>query len=272
MPNPVFFRSNLTESHHSLTTSNTRRGRKQWLRLPFGIKYALEIYQRIMDEMLKGIDGAYAIIDDILKAGDDQKHHDEILKKVVSRATEYNLKLNFDKCKIRQKCVRYMGHVSTDKGIVQYLSQFIPNLSQVDAPLRVLLKSDVKFESNHEQEQSFSKLKKLICSNPPVLAFYDVHEDVEIERDASEDGLGAVLLQSRKVVVDSSRALTEAEKRYARLEKEMLSMVYSVSKFHCYVFGKKLSVYNDHNHLEQILKKPLIQAPMRLQKMMMRLQ
>ena len=218
--------------------------------------------------MLKGTDDAYAIIDDILIAGDDLKRHDEILKKVVSRATEYNFKLNFDKCKIRQKCMTYMGQLLTNKelkpdpekigaiiempppqdkegirrflGFVQYLSKFIPNPSQVDAPLRVLLKSDVKFEWNHGQEQSFSKFKKL-CTSPPVLAFYDVHKDVEIECDASKDGLG--LLQSGKVVAYASCALTGAEKCYAQLEKEMLSIVYSVGKFHCYVFGKEVTVY-----------------------------
>jgi len=102
-----------TESSY-LTTFNTPLGR---YRLPFGIKSAPEIYQRIMNEMLKGIDGAYAIIDAILIAGDDIAHHDVILRQVIGRAKEYNLKLNYDKCLIRQQRVPYMGHILTANGL-----------------------------------------------------------------------------------------------------------------------------------------------------------
>ena len=80
-----------------LTTFNTPVGRYRWLRLPFGIKCAPEVFQRIMDEMLSDIEGARAVMDDILIAGTDVKTHDAILDKVVRRATEWNLKLNFDK-------------------------------------------------------------------------------------------------------------------------------------------------------------------------------
>ena len=73
--------------------------------MPFGIRCASEIYQRIMDQMLEGVNGAYAIIDDILIAGRDVHEHDKILKEVIQRATEFNLKLNYDKCSIRQPCV-----------------------------------------------------------------------------------------------------------------------------------------------------------------------
>ena len=237
-----FMQIKLDKKSSYLTTMNTPIGRFRWLRLPYGIRSAPEIYQRIMDQMLAGIDGAYAIIDDILIAGRDMAHHDQILRHVVERATSYNLKLNFSKCLIRQSKVKYMGHIlsaegllpdpvkvsavlqmpaPSDKegvrrflGLVQYLAKFIPNLSKIDAPLRVLLKSDVQFTWDFEQEQCFRELKKL-CSSPPVLAYYDVNKPVEIECDASKDGLGSVLLQEGHVIAYASRSLTETEKRYA---------------------------------------------------------
>ena len=100
-----------------LTTFNTPQGRYRWLRLPFGIKSAPEIFQRIMDEMLEGIQGARAIMDDILIAGKDKKQHDEILKKVAQRAKQYNLKLNAEKCQIRQREVKYVGHIISSSGL-----------------------------------------------------------------------------------------------------------------------------------------------------------
>ena len=58
--------------------------------------------------------------------------------------------------------------------------------------------------------------------------------------------------------------LTDVEGGYAQIEKEMLSIVHACNKFHPYIFGKEVTVYNDHKPLEQILKKPLLAAPMRL--------
>ncbi|CAB4030793.1 Retrovirus-related Pol poly from transposon [Paramuricea clavata] len=80
-----------------LTTMNTPLGRYRWLKLPFGIKSAPEMYQRAMDDMLEGIKYAYAIMDDILIAGRDVAHHDAVLRQVLDRAQSCNLKLNFDK-------------------------------------------------------------------------------------------------------------------------------------------------------------------------------
>ena len=67
-----------------------------------GIKSSLEMYQRAMDEMLEGLDHAYAIMDDTLVAGRDISHHDSVLEKVLWRVKSYNLKLNFDKVRVRK--------------------------------------------------------------------------------------------------------------------------------------------------------------------------
>nr|XP_022316673.1 uncharacterized protein K02A2.6-like [Crassostrea virginica] len=69
-------------------------------------------------------------------------------------------------------------------GLIQYLSKFIPNLSDLDASLRILLKSDVEFQWNHEQEKGFQRLKEA-CTKPPVFALYNVNKPVEIECDST---------------------------------------------------------------------------------------
>ena len=65
--------------------------------MSFGTKSAPEVFQRIMDEMLEGISGAYATMDDILVTGRDDDHNDGIHKQVINRATTYNLELNTEK-------------------------------------------------------------------------------------------------------------------------------------------------------------------------------
>ena len=78
-----FLQINLDQKSSYLTTFNTPTGRYRWLRLPFGIRSTPEIYQRIMDQMLEVVKGAFAIIDDILIAERDLEHHDRILKEVI---------------------------------------------------------------------------------------------------------------------------------------------------------------------------------------------
>ena len=67
--------------------------------------------------MIEGIDGAFTIMDDILVADPNVELHDQILKKVIERATNYNLKLNLQKCKIRQSQVQYVGHILSGDGL-----------------------------------------------------------------------------------------------------------------------------------------------------------
>ena len=116
-PRPYSLRRLLDHESSLLTTMNTPIGRYRWLKLPFGIKSAPEMYPRAMDEMLEGIDHAYAIMDDILVAGRDISHNDSVLEKVLYRAKSYNLKLNFDKVRVRKQQVPYVGHIISAEGL-----------------------------------------------------------------------------------------------------------------------------------------------------------
>lgn len=260
---PGYMQIKLDNDSSYLTTFNTAIGRFCWLRLPSGIKSTEEIYQRIMDQMLEGIEEAFAIMDDILIAGRDREHLGYILRALIERAIQYNLRLNFDKCRVRRTSLPYVGHVISTEGIrpdpeklravcdipppmtreavrrflgiVQYLSKFILYMSEINLPLRELFKAEIKFQWNHTQQESFDKLKTA-CTTTHVLVLFDVSKLTEIHCDASKDGLGAILLQDGRAIAYSSRVLSDTEKRYAQIEKEMLSVVHGASKFHCYVF------------------------------------
>ena len=69
----------------------------------------------------------------------------------------------------------------------------------------------------------------------------------------------------------ASRALTGAELRYAPIEAEMLAVVFACRKFHQYIYGKRVVVETDHKPLQGISTKPLSQAPLRLQRMLLNL-
>ena len=267
------------------------------VKLPFGIKSAPEMYQRAMDDMLEGIEYAYAIMDDILIAGRDVTHHDAVLRQVLDRAQSYNLKLNFDKVKIRKEEVPYVGHLISAHGLkpdptkveamknmpapenkddvrrflgsVQYLAKFLPRLAEVEEPLRHLTKKDTVFHWDKPQENAFQRIKDLCCT-APILAYYDVKKDVKIQCDASKNAVDAVLLQEGKPIAYASRKLRTSELNWSPIQKEMLEIVFSTGKFREYILGKETVVQTDNKPLETIFREPLLSAPLRIQTMVLK--
>ena len=85
-------------------------------------------------------------------------------------------------------------------------------------------------------------------------------------------GLGAALIQNTKPIAYASKSLTDAEKCYACIERELLAIVFGVQRFHIYLYGRQFKVLTDHKPLVMILQKPLTTAPRRLQRMIIKLQ
>ena len=156
-------------------------------------------------------------------------------------------------------------------GITNYLSKFLPHLSTVTEQLRRLQDKDVEWHWDEVHERAFTDVKRLITSHP-VLRYYDVSKEVTLQCDASQSGLGAALLQEGQPVAFTSRSLTTTEKNYAQIEKELLAIVHACERFDLYLFGREVPIETDHKPPEAILKKPLLTAPKRLQRMIMRLQ
>jgi hypothetical protein len=105
-----------------------------------------------------------------------------------------------------------------------------------------------------------------------VLQYYDPDKPLTVQVDASQNGLGAVLMQEGKPLSYASKALTPTQQAYAQIEKEALAIVFGCEKFHHIVYGRDFTVETDHKPLETILSKPLQSMPMRLQRMRLRLQ
>lgn len=292
-----FWQIKLDHESSIRTTFATPFGRYRFLRMPFGINSASEVFQRAMEQIFAGFPCAI-IVDDIIVGGKGEKEHDENLRKVLSRAREVKLKLNPQKCKFRLKEVSYVGHLFTEHGLkpdpakikaitempppddkaslqrflgmANYLGKFIPNFSELSAPLRQLLHRDIVWCWSHQQQEAFEMLKKCITC-PPVLKYFDVSKPVTITCDASQYGLGAACLQNSEPISYASRTLTETERRYAQIEKELLAVVFACQKFYDYIYGKPVLVETDHQPLVSILNKPLHTAPARLQRMILKL-
>ena len=147
-------------------------------------------------------------------------------------------------------------------GVVTYLSRFSEDLLTKLAPLRTLQKKDAVFICEQNEQKAFDEIKALVPT-ALLLKYFDLAETVEVQVDAS-----SCLMQGGQPIQYASRAKTETEKRYSQIEKEMLSILYSLRGFHIYTNGRKVTVYNDHKPLAAILKKPVEDNPVRLQRML----
>lgn len=75
-----------------------------------------------------------------------------------------------------------------------------------------------------------------------------------------------MLLQNGKPIAYASRALNNTQQKYAQIEKETLAIVFGCEKFHQYVYGRHFVVESDHKPLEYIFRKPITEAPQRVQR------
>ncbi len=299
-----FWQIKLDEESSKYCTFNTPYGRYRFLRMPFGIISASEIFHRAMDNMLEGLEGVRCYVDDVVVWGSTLQEHNERLTKVLHRVRENGLKLNCAKCQFgvheitflgdrmsargiepderKIKAILGMPHPTDKKGVlrvmgmINFIGKFIPNLSVRTSALRELLHDSTEFVWTERNEREWTALKTTLTT-VPVLAYYDPTKRLKISTDASKDGLGAVLLQAEgdswKPVAYASRSMTKTEIRYAQIEKECLGLTYGLEIFHCYVYGlPTFTVETDHRPLVSIIKKSLNEMSPRIQRLLMKMQ
>ena len=291
----------LDEESSYYTTFNTPFGRFRFLRLPFGVSCAQDIFQKKVDETFGDMPGVAGIADDVVIFGhqEDGSDHDANLRRVMERARQAGVKLNPEKARVKQRQIPFYGNIlsadglapdtskieaitsmaaptslkelQTFLGMANYLSRFAPNLADVAAPLRELCKKDSEFVWGPEHQKCFEEVKTLI-SSPTVLKYFDENKPVTLHVDASTRGLGAALVQEHGVIGYASKTLSDTESRYSNIEREMLAVVYGLEHFHYYVYGRAVTVLTDHKPLESIAKKTLAAAPPRIARMLLRTQ
>ena len=170
--------------------------------------------------MLSGLPGVKNIADDILVFGSTQEEHDANVIRFLERCREIDLHLNPNKVKINCKSVPFFGMVLTADGIkpdpletikkwpmpqnvtelqsflgsVNYLSRFIPGLSQLCKPLQALIKKNSEYVWTDVHDRVFKELKDRV-SEDCLIQFYDPHKPLFVECDASKQGIGYVMLQ-----------------------------------------------------------------------------
>ena len=135
-------------------------------------------------------------------------------------------------------------------GLVQYLVKFPPHLSDITKLLRDLTRNNAEWMWESSQQNAIDTLKKAVASTP-VLRYYNLADEVTIQCDAPQSAVGAALMQNGHPVDYASRALTPPETRYAKIEKEILAIVYADDRSEAYIYGRdRVSIESDHTPLQ----------------------
>ena len=301
----AFLQIHLIHKASLLMTFNSHQGRLHFLRMPFGAKMSQDVFQLRMDAILEQCPGVMGIHNDMVIFGVDQQDHDTNLINLLNVCQKEGLILNSKKLELRRERVTFFlaeysaqgMHPDPKKvqwitkmtapmdkqqlqsflGMVNYMGTFIPNLSHHTELLWAMLKKDNVFHWDDQQTLSFQQVKTLIAkANTTPLRYYDRNLPVTVQVDASLRGLGACLIQQHKgkdqPITFASKSLTDAERLYANIERELLAIVFACQRFSTYLLGRSFVAKSDHKPLEMIAMKNLANAPPRLQRMLLELQ
>ena len=195
--------------------------------MPFGLAISSEIFQKKLHFALDGLPGVICVAVDVLVYGNGENvkdavlDHESKLKLLLDHCRMRGIKINCEKVELRKSEITFLGHKVTSSdlkadpakiepivkipvptsvnevlklnGMVNYLANFMPKLSDVMEPIRRLTKKDAEWIWTEEHELAYLEIKNLV-TKAPVLSYFDPNKQLQIQCDASQSGLGAVLL------------------------------------------------------------------------------
>ena len=261
--------------------------------MPFGLVNSPATFSRIMRRMLRDVDSVHNYIDDILIHTCTWEEHVKVVKTVLKKLRSARLSARPTKCYFGYEQLEYLGHIvghgkikpipektqllqdaprpetktqlRSFLGLANYYRKFIPNFSEIAVPLtdRTKLGEPNRIRWEDSQERAFRTLKAKL-SEEPILILPDLSKRFFLRTDASDVGIGAVLLQElenvRFPVAYASKKLLSRERAYAVIERECLAIVWGIKKFEPYLYGREFVVETDHQPLVHMQKAKVTNA------------
>ena len=276
----------LTDHARKISAFITPDGLFECKVMPFGMRNAAGTFQRLMWTVTKDLEGCTIYLDDIIVISNTWDEHILRIRALFEALSKFGLVVNLSKCEFAKAEVTYLGHrvgqgkvipkqsnvdavlsfpvpktkrnVRQFLGVSGYYRRFVPKYAEIASPLTNLLKNKNTFKWDSLCQDSFDKLKSILSSYP-VLRSPDFSKEFKLRVDASDTGIGAVLMQSGEEGVDHplsyfSRKLNDHQMKYSTVEKETLALVLALQHFEVYVNAgsQLLKVSTDHNPLKYI--------------------
>jgi hypothetical protein len=263
------------------TAFKTKQGLYEWLVMPFGLTNAPATFMRLMNDVLRPFLDDFVIVylDDILIFSKTWEEHLKHVKQTLDVLKREKLYVKLSKCEFGKTSLNYLGHivgggelkidpskvavivnwpkpksateVRSFLGAAQYWRKFISNFSSIAAPLHALTGLNKVFQWGGKHQKAFDTLKEKI-STTPVLALPDLQRPFEIQTDASDYAMGAVLTQHGKPICYHSETFNPAVVNYPTYDKELYALVQSVKKWKHYLMGKETVIHTDHQPLQYL--------------------
>ena len=271
------------------------------LRMPYGLCNAPAMFQHLMQNCLGELNLTYTLIylDNVIIYSKTEEEHLVRLHAVLEGFMEHGLKLKPSKCNFFRTEISYLGHKvsaagmepGTDglKGIAEiappatytqvrkflgamgYFRHFIKGYARIAKPLNDLLQGENSKLKSHpvglppDALAAFQE-HKIKCLTVPVLTFADFKKPFLLERDASIEGLGAVLSQKQDdsryhPITYASHSLKGGELKYHSSKLEFLALKWAVTEqFREYLQYQPCLVRTDNNPLTYVMTMPNLDA------------
>jgi hypothetical protein len=151
-------------------------------------------------------------------------------------------------------------HLHSFLGLVGFYTKFVPNFSALAAPLTEMTSAcqPNTLLWGESQELAFSALKQHVAK-PPVLALPEFSRPFILQTDASNTGIGVILLQEgedgvKHPIAFASKKLLPRERRYSTIERECFAITWGVQRFQEFLYGKTFFLETDHEPLKYLDK------------------
>ncbi|GJP47147.1 hypothetical protein CLOM_g6374 [Closterium sp. NIES-68] len=271
------------------TAFRTRYGSYEYLVMPFGLTDAPATFQAEMNHILRPLldECVVVYLDDILIYSRDMKQHVEHLRRVFEILRRERFYVKLSKSEFALEKVQFLGHMVSAQGVhvdpkkieavrtwktpenvkelqqflgfANYYNRFVPQYAKLAAPLTNLLKKNTPYKWEPKHQEAVEQLKQALTS-APVLILPDPERDYVIEADASDQAVGAVLMQDQgnglQPIAYLSKKLHGAELNYPIHDKEALAIIIAFKAWRCYLEGRRTTVYTDHCSLKYLKTQP----------------
>ncbi|CAF3894349.1 unnamed protein product [Rotaria sordida] len=292
-----YFQVPLSEEDRPKTAFSTRDNHYQFTVLPQGITNGPATFQPVINHILGPARWKYALayIDDVIIYSKTFEEHLSHLKEICQILKNARFRLNPDKCEIARTQTEYLGHHIQNGEIrpsphniqgllntnlphtadeackfvkaAEYYRKFIPNFSQIAEPLRKFVPTTrtqqkkgqkTLIKLTDEEIKAFEQLKHFLTTDL-VLRLPNNRFPFKVQTDASDEGIGAVLLQTYpdgdRPVAYLSKKFTQAQRKWSPMEQECYAFICALDKWHNYLSGIKFTWETDHKALTQLNQK-----------------
>ncbi|XP_026398913.1 uncharacterized protein LOC113294751 [Papaver somniferum] len=238
----VFSKIDLRVGYHQIrvfpadtykTSFKTHHGHYEFMVMPFGLTNAPASFQALINDVFQPYLRKFILVffDDILVYSPDMTSHLRHIEITLKTLQEQTLYAKLSKCTFGQPKIEYLGHIISGEGVTADPKK-ISCYGIICKQLTELLKKE-SFKWNDAAHNAFEALKQAVTTTP-VLVLPDFTLPFEIETDACDTGVGAVLMQNKRPIAYFSKVMGTIFLPMSTYEKELLAIVMAVTKWRPY--------------------------------------